>query len=234
VKKRSIISLVAGSLVAVALPGVAAAQSQPAEGVTTLTANVTCDFGQGVTMPLPACELDEATSVVAVTFDNPAAKTGSFEGVQVANGVIGLNTEDGSVTLDATIMFSGTVEGCGAGTVYFKNTGSGVFSPEGVLTLDESVYEAVPGGTLSVTATLDESGELVDNPDGSTTMPYAGTYSCDEAAAAEGDAEDVADDAEAQAEDKADDTEDKADAKEDELEDKTDAKEDELEDKTDK
>jgi len=175
--KPTLISLLAVGLLAGSAVGVAA--QDEAEGTTTFSTNLTCDFTGESVLPLPPCELDEETGVVSVTFNNPADKTGTFEGVQVANGTIGLNTVDGSVTLDALIMFWGAVEGCGVGTVYFANTGSGFMDEAGVVTLEQSVYEAVPGGTLAVTATLDESGVLADNGDGSTTAPYSGTYSCE-------------------------------------------------------
>jgi len=44
-KKRAIIGLVAGGLIAAMLPGVAVAQME-GEGTTTYTVNVTCEAGQ--------------------------------------------------------------------------------------------------------------------------------------------------------------------------------------------
>jgi len=94
-------------------------------------------------------------------------------------------------------------------------------------------FTIVPGGSLPISGTYHARGTEVPNGDGSATQAVTATYSCEEVAAAEGDAEDTADNAEEQAEDaeeKADDAEEKADEKEQELEDKVDEKEEELRD----
>jgi hypothetical protein len=235
VKKRFITSLAAGGLMAAMVPGVAAAQTE-GEGTTTYTTNVTCEAGQESPLALPPCEFDEEAGLVTFAMLNPASTTGALEGVQVFDAVGVQNVADGSFSGSGLLFWSGTVEGCGAGTFYAEGEFAGAPDADGVNTFSVNDFTIVPGGSLPITGTIDGTGTEVPNDDGSATQATTSTYSCDEAPAAEGDAdaEDVADDAEAQAEDKADDSEDKADAKEDELEDKADAKEDELEDKTDK
>jgi hypothetical protein len=200
------------------------------EGTTTYFGNVTCEFGQGSPLSLPPCELDEEAGLLTFTMLNPATTTGVLEGMQVFDAVGVQNVSDGSFTGSGLLFWVGTVEGCGAGTFNAEAEFLGVGDADGVNTFDVNNFTIVPGGSLPITGTWDGTGTEVPNADGSRTQATTFTYSCDEAAAAEGDAEDTADDAEEQVEDKADDAEDKADEKEQELEEKADEKEEELRD----
>ncbi len=110
-KKRFIISLVAGGLMAAMLPGVAAAQTE-GEVTTTYTPNVTCEFGQESPLSLPPCEFDEEAGLLTFTMLNPASTTGAFEGVQVLDAGGVQNVADGSFSGSGLVFWSGTVEGC--------------------------------------------------------------------------------------------------------------------------
>ena len=110
---------------------------------------------------------------------NPARKTGTFDGVQVLDATVDMNPADGSFTYSGLVLFVGTVEGCGTGTVYFEVEGEGMPNETGASTWTSNTHTIVPGGTLSLTGTLDESGTEVINDDGTVTWGYAGTYSCD-------------------------------------------------------
>ena len=230
-KKRAIIGLVAGGLMAAMLPGMAAAQTE-GEGTTTYYGNVTCEFGQESPLGLPPCEFDEEAGLLTFTMLNPGTTTGALEGMQVFDAVGVQNVADGSFSGSGLLFWTGTVEGCGAGTFYAEGEFAGTPDADGVTTFSVNILTIVPGGSLPITGAIDGTGTEVPNPDGSATQTTTTTYTCDEVPAAEGDAdaEDTADDAEEQAEDKADDAEEKADAKEDELEEKADEKEEELRD----
>jgi hypothetical protein len=224
VKKRFIISLVTAGLMAAVLPGLAAAQTE-GEGTLVFGDNNTCEFGQGSALPLPACEFNEDGTIITITFSNPQDRSGPFDGVQVLSGSFVGNTADFTFEVSGTSYFAGEVEGCGPGTVYFDYAGGGTLDENLAPVWETNTYTAVPGGTLPITATIDEVGvnAATPNGDGTSTLTYTATYSCDEAPAAEGEAD-------ADVEEAADDAEEQADAKEDELEDKADEKEEELKD----
>ena len=163
--KRLAIGLLSAALAAM-VPAAAAADE--AEGATTFATNFTCEFGQGSPLELPACELDGAGMRLSLL--NPARKTGTFDGVQVL---------DGTVALEGLVFFFGTVEGCGTGSVYFEATGEGMPNEVGPSTWTSNTLTAVPGGTLPLTGTLDESGTEIVNEDGSVTWEYTGTFTCE-------------------------------------------------------
>ena len=176
-KKRLMIGLLSAGLLAAMLPGVVAAQAAEAEGTTTFATNFTCELGQGSPLDLPACEVDE--TAMHFTVLNPARKTGTFDGVQVLDATVDMNPADGSFTYSGLVLFVGTVEGCGTGTVYFEVEGEGMPNETGPSTWTSNTHTAVPGGTLPLTGTLDESGTEVVNDDGTVTWSYTGTYACD-------------------------------------------------------
>jgi len=169
------------------------------------------------------CEFDKSGPVITITFSNPQSVSGAFEGIAVLNGTYVGNQGDGTFESFGTAFFAGEVEGCGSGTVNFDYTSSGTINEDGSNSFDHDTYTIVPGGTLAVTGGYEQSAEETPNDVGTSNGYYTAAYSCDEVAAAEGDAEDTADDAEEQAEDTADDGEAKADEKDDELEAKADA-----------
>ena len=131
--------------------------------------------------PLPASGTE--TFVPTLTFEkiadgnefiglqNPGARTGTFTGTQLFEGIF-LIHKDGSFNFEGNITFTGTVAGCGTGTVVFRSEGGGFLLPDGTTnftrnhntTLDEQ-------GTLPVNATLDSLGI-------GTTLTYSGEYHC--------------------------------------------------------
>ena len=218
--RTALIAAVAGGLMAAMLPGAAAAQTE-GEGTVTFGDNVLCEFGQGSALPLPACETNEDGTILTITLSNPQDRSGPFDGIQVLNASIVANFAESTFEVSGSSYFAGEVEGCGPGTVNFDYAAGGTLDENLQPVFETNTYTAVPGGTLPITATIDEVSvnDATPNDDGTSTITYSVTYSCDEVAAAEGDAEDTADDAEEQAEDKADDAEAKADEKEEELRD---------------
>jgi hypothetical protein len=177
VKKRLIISLVAGGLMAAMLPGVAAAQME-GEGTTTYIGNPTCEFGQGSPLSLPPCGFDEAAGLMTFTMLNPATTTGVLEGMQVFDAVGVQNVADGSFTGSGLLFWTGTVEGCGEGTFYAEGEFAGVADADGVTTFSVNTFTVVPGGSLPITGTWDGTGTEVPNADGSATQATTFTYSC--------------------------------------------------------
>ena len=176
-KKRLMIGLLTAGLAATMLPGVATAQTREAEGATTFAANFTCEFGQGSPLMLPACEVDD--TAMHLTVLNPARKTGTFDGVQVLDATVDMDPADGSFADSGLAFFAGTIAGCGSGTVYFAVEGKGMPNDVGASTWTSNTHTVVPGGTMPLTGTLDESGTEVVNDDGSVTWSYTGTYTCD-------------------------------------------------------
>jgi hypothetical protein len=183
VKKRYITSLVAGGLMAALLPGAAMAQTE-AEGTVTFGDNVTCEYGQGSAAALPACEASEDGTIMTLTFLNPQIRTGPFDGISVLDGVLVGNFAEATFEVSGSVFFAGEVEGCGEGTVLFDYAGSGIQDETGALIWETNLLTSAPGGTLPVTATIDELGtnEAVPNGDGSSTLISTVTYSCDAAA----------------------------------------------------
>ncbi len=181
-KKRLLTSILASGLLAVMLPGVAAAQTEAA-GTVTFSDNVTCEYGQGSEAALPPCEMSEDGSLLTLTFTNPQVRTGTFEGISVLDGELRGNLAEATFEADGTVFFAGEVEGCGSGTVYFDWAGSGIQDETGALVWQTNTLTTAPGGTLAVTATIDESDTNgpVPNGDGSSTLNAAIAYSCDAA-----------------------------------------------------
>jgi hypothetical protein len=175
--KRSIIYVLAGGLMAAMLPGAAVAQND-AEGTLTWANNGNCSAGDEVAWSLPPCELDPDAGILTLTFANPDKMTGTFDGVQVREGVLEFDVDNADFTYTARALFMGTVEGCGPGTVYFKVSGEGGHAAAGVDTFGSHTFTTVPGGTLPVVGSLDMSGTEVRNDDGTDTLSYTGSYSC--------------------------------------------------------
>jgi hypothetical protein len=182
VKKRTITSLVAGGLLTAMLPGVALGQTE-AEGTDTYAENVTCEYGQGSAAALPACEASEDGTILTLTFVNPQTRSGPFDGISVLDGTMVGNFAEATFEVSGSVFFAGEVEGCGEGTVLFDYAGSGIQDETGALIWETNMLTSVPGGTLPVTATIDELGvnEATLNGDGSATLISNVTYSCDAA-----------------------------------------------------
>jgi len=181
-KKRLLTSILASGLLAAMLPGVAAAQTEAA-GTVTFGDNITCEFGQGSDAALAPCEMAEDGSALTLTFTNPQVRTGAFEGISVLDGELRANLAEATFESDGTVFFAGEVESCGSGTVYFDWAASGIQDETGGLIWDAITLTTVPGGTLAVTATIDETetNVAVPNGDGSSTHDTAVSYSCDAA-----------------------------------------------------
>ena len=181
-RKRSILTIVVGGLLAAMLPMAAAAQTE-GEGAVTFGDNITCDFGQGSAVALPPCEASEDGTMLTITFQNPQVRSGPFEGISVLDGKLVGNYADATFEVSGTVFFAGSVEGCGEGTVYFDYAGGGIQDESGALIWETNGLTSVPGGTLPVTATIDEIGtnEAVPNGDGTSTLISTVSYSCDAA-----------------------------------------------------
>ena len=176
-KKRSMIGMLAGGLMAAMLPGAAVAQND-AEGTMTWADNGTCRASQEVAWSLPSCAQDPDTGIMTIPFVNPEAMAGTFDGAQVKDGVLEFDVNNGDLSYTARVLFMGTVEGCGAGTVYFEVSGEGN-NADGVSTFASNTYTAVEGGTLPVAGSLDMSGAETVHNDGTHTLSYTGSFSCD-------------------------------------------------------
>lgn len=150
------------ALVASASPA-AAAKPMQVEGFETFVLTPTCD-PSGSTEP--ACRTADGN--VFITLLNPAVKTGTFTGTQLFEGTITLKP-NGDFVFHGFVTFTGTVEGCGTGTVVFIGEGSGNFATG----LTRSRQHATGQGTLGVRANLD----LIDT-DVPFTSEVTGTYSC--------------------------------------------------------
>jgi hypothetical protein len=92
--------------------------------------------------------------------------TGPFVGTSTSPYRLILHA-DGSFEFEGTSTFTGTVAGCGTGTVLFNLTGQGELVG-GNPVLSKSSLTTVPGGTLSVHASLDSSA----------LTSYTGQYFC--------------------------------------------------------
>jgi hypothetical protein len=178
-RKRLTMALVAGGLLAAMLPGMAAAQTE-GEGTSTYAPHYTCEAGQGSPLSLPPCEFDEEAGLLSVTFLHPGITTGALEGVQLFDGVAVVDLAEGSYSGTASMFWSGTVEGCGAGTFYAEGEYAATTGPDGTDTFSVNTYTIVPGGSLPITGTIDGDGTEVLNADRSRTLSITATYSCDE------------------------------------------------------
>ena len=175
-RKRSILSVVVGGLMAAMLPGAAVAHTEH-DVALTYSLNPQCEFGQGSTMP--PCEVDENGPVITIIASNPQSLSGAFDGIAVLNAVWVGDQGAGTFEATGTAFFAGEVDGCGPGTVNFDYTSAGTINADGTNTFDHDTYIIVPGGSLAVTGGYEQTGEEVPNGDGTATIPYTAEYSCD-------------------------------------------------------
>jgi hypothetical protein len=91
--------------------------------------------------------------------------TGTFTGTDVFDGTVVVR-KDGRVSWHGVSTFTGTVAGCGTGTVIFTTEGGAdsLFGPG-------RCHQEVIGGTLGLHATIDLVGALPN-------LTYSGGYSC--------------------------------------------------------
>ena len=174
-KKRHITTLVAGGLLAAMLPGAAMAQTE-AEVALTFALNPTCDFGQGSSME--PCGPDESGESIELTFSNPQHASGAMNGISVLIGtyVPGI---DGTFATSGTAFFAGEVEGCGAGTVYLDYAGAGTMNEDGTNTFESDVYTVVPGGSIPVSGSYEQTVPDRQNDDGTATAIYTAALTCE-------------------------------------------------------
>jgi hypothetical protein len=150
-------ALVAGVAVFVLVAPASASSPLPAAGVETYVPNFTSER--------------VADGNVFLTALNPGTKTGTFTGTQVADFTLVL-FKDGTFNFEGIVTFTGTVEGCGSGTVVFRSEGKGFVLPDGSAMITRDHQQTLFGqGTLPVHASLDEVGA-------GTTLPYTGEYHC--------------------------------------------------------
>lgn len=148
--------LVIGSALPLAATA-SAASPLPASGVETFVPTFTGERGA-----------DGNTFLTAV---NPGTKTGTFAGTQVADFTLVL-FKDGSFNFEGLVTFTGTVAGCGTGTVVFRAEGKGFLLPDGNAVITQDHQHTLSGqGTLPVHASLDVLGV-------GTTLSYTGEYRC--------------------------------------------------------
>lgn len=154
--------------------------ARDAAGTTTFTVIATCDF-PAAPGGLDDCPID-ANGVVAIGLSNPGSKVGTFRGNQLYEGNIYINLAAGTFTIDGTVTFTGTVRGCGFGTVVFDSAGSGYLDPAtGAANFDTNLQTIVASGTtLPITGYVNETGiQTPPAPDGSSMLDYSGRYTCD-------------------------------------------------------
>jgi hypothetical protein len=96
-----------------------------------------------------------------------ASYTGTFNGSHVFDGTVEV-FKDGRVSFHGVATFTGTVSGCGTGTVVLNIQG-GVDTSGFTSFHDQTLYNK---GTLPVHAGLDFSGLF------GSDLPYTGSYSC--------------------------------------------------------
>jgi hypothetical protein len=96
-----------------------------------------------------------------------ATYTGTFTGTHVFDGTVEI-FKDGSLSFHGIVTFTGTVAGCGTGTVVFEVDGAADAS--GTLTRDHQQTLSTKGG-LPIHASLDFTGVI-------PTATYTGTYAC--------------------------------------------------------
>jgi len=172
-------AVILGGLMAAMVSTVAAAQTS-GESDLVFSSNFTCDLGQGSGRSLPPCVADE-NGVVTMAFSNVQDRSGAFDGVQLLEASGQLDTNDGTFEAAGYSFFAGSVEGCGTGTMYFDWEAVGAMNAEGLPTFEINRYTSAPGGTLAVTATLEELVTETPNGDGTSSIPYTFEYSCDAA-----------------------------------------------------
>jgi len=168
--RRTLVLLVGMAfLVVSAAPAAAAGKPMPVTGSETFFLTPTCDPGPPINLGpsfSPACK--QAGPNTTITVSNPGSRTGTFEGDQHFEGTITVFSNLDFV-FRGTLTFTGSVEGCGEGTVVFFNEGYGNFATG----LERNVQHIVPGkGTLSVKGKLQLVGTSMNTND------IFGTYHC--------------------------------------------------------
>jgi hypothetical protein len=156
-RKSFIAALVAGVAVFALSAPASASSPLPATGVETFVSIFTFEKA--------------ADGNVFLSQQNPGTKTGTFTGTQLFEGTLVL-FKDGSFNFAQIITFTGTVAGCGTGTVVFRVEGTGLVLPDGSAMITRDHQHTLFGqGTLPVHASLDSVGV-------GTTLTYTGEYHC--------------------------------------------------------
>jgi len=149
--RRIVLVVSAAAFVAALVPVVAGATPpQQSSGAGTSTAPVVTSFRQ-------------ADGNTILEFTNHGTVSGTFTGTFVQTGRMVVHS-DGSTETTSLVVFTGTADGCGTGTVSFRFVGkSGTGHVESIDNADN-------------TANVHSSDDLVLAPNG--TFTYTGTYHC--------------------------------------------------------
>ncbi len=157
-------------LLALAGPASAKVKTRDAEGVTEFTLVASCE-------PFVDCVIEDG--FLFASLQNPGTKTGTFKGTQLYTVDFVLNLADFSFTVEGSVVFTGTVKACGHGTVIFDVIGSGFLEADGTANFVVQ-DQTVSGGTLPLQGTISETGTGTTNSDGTGSIDYVGSYTCDQ------------------------------------------------------
>lgn len=145
-RRITVLTIAMAMMLALASPA-SAGRPMEATGVETFQLTPTCSSILGEIPGAPDCRTGNGNTFL--TLLNPGTKSGTFEGSQLYEGHVTI-FKNGDFTLRGFVTFTGTVEGCGDGTVVFWNEGSGNLATG--LTRNHQV--ATGRGTLNVHANL--------------------------------------------------------------------------------
>ena len=173
-KRLTILAMAVGLMMAIAVPASADATVREAAGTTTFTLNPLCTPGVD-------CAFDPETEVFTIELFNPATKTGTFDGNQLLIADFLLDITDGTFQMIGTVVFNGTVRGCGRGTVVFDAYGEGHLDETGTAVFLVNTETVNPvGTTLPITGVLNSPGALPTDPETNIgTSDYTGEFVCD-------------------------------------------------------
>ena len=175
-RRRHLTTLAAAALAASLLPGATVAHDDE-EIDLTFALNPTCEFGQGSDMA--PCEADEDGVPLAITFANPQHASGVLEGMAVLTGTFLPDYANGTFKAHGTAFFAGEAHDCGEGTLHLDYAGSGTINEDGTNTSESDVYTVMPGGTLPVTGSYEQTVAEVPNDDGTATATYTASLTCE-------------------------------------------------------
>jgi len=149
---RMRVVLVAAAIVSAAavVSSAAAAPPQPSAGAGTST-------------PPTVTSVRQADGNTFLEFTNHGAVTGTFTGIFVQTGRMIVHS-DGSTETTSLVVFTGTADGCGTGTVSFRFVGQN----------NTGHVESID--SADNTANVHSNNDLVLAPNGAFT--YSGTYHC--------------------------------------------------------
>ena len=149
-RMRSVLVVAAAVSAALFVQPAAATAPQPSSGAGTST-------------PPVVTSVQQADGNTILEFTNAGTVTGTFTGTFVQTGRMIVHS-DGSTETTSLVVFTGTADGCGTGTVSFRFVGkTGTGHAESIDAADNTVN-------------VHSSNDLVLLPNGAFT--YSGTYHC--------------------------------------------------------